>query len=115
MDNPIGAMVGDRIQLSISTASLIKATFLLYLFPILCMLIGGIVGNALAPRFKMDVSITAAIAAFLCLAAAMLVVRVGGNRMARQPKYRPRIIRILGREADAQREPVIQNPAGPPT
>jgi sigma-E factor negative regulatory protein RseC len=116
VDDPIGAMVGDRIQISISTASLIKATFLLYLFPVLCMLAGGIAGNAVAPRLDVDASVAAAIAAFLCLAAAMLVVRVGGNRMARKAKYRPRIVRILGHDADApQKEPVIQNPAGPRT
>jgi sigma-E factor negative regulatory protein RseC len=101
VDNPIGATVGDRIQISISTGSLLKATFLLYLFPILCMLIGGIAGQDIGLRLDWNTSSSAAIAAFFCLAAAMLVVRVSGNRMAKKAKYRPRIIRILGHDGQA--------------
>jgi hypothetical protein len=48
--NPVGARVGDRIQMTISTGSLLKATFLLYVFPILCMLGGAVLGNGLGNR-----------------------------------------------------------------
>ena len=39
--NSVGAQVGDRIMLYFETGSLLKATFLLYIFPILCMLLGA--------------------------------------------------------------------------
>lgn len=46
--NEIGAKIGDRIMLAVETASLLKATFLLYVFPILCMLAGSVLGAVLA-------------------------------------------------------------------
>ena len=36
--NAADARVGDRIQVVIGTGAMLKATFLLYLFPIICML-----------------------------------------------------------------------------
>jgi sigma-E factor negative regulatory protein RseC len=112
--NEVGAKAGDRIQLAINTGSLLKATFLLYIFPVLCMLVGGIAGHAIALRFQWDTSLFAALAAMACLAVAMLVVRFGGNRMANKAAYRPRIIRIINRASDAnasiafgQDQPVI--------
>ena len=95
--NEVGAAVGDRIQLSIATGSLMKATFLLYLFPVLCMLAGGIAGQAIATRRHWDPSLFSVIAALVCLAISILAVRFGGNRMARKAAYQPRIIRILAR------------------
>ncbi len=94
--NTAGARAGDRIQLSMHTGSLLKATFLLYLFPILCMLSGGFAGDRLAAGWHFDASTLAIIMALTGLAAAMLVVRVAGQRMARNAAYQPQIVRVLG-------------------
>lgn len=99
--NDLGAAVGDQIQLAISTGSLLKATFLLYIFPVLCMLGGGIAGHVIAMRLHWDTSLLSAIVAFTGLAVAMLGVRFGGNRLARKAAYQPRIIRILARKPDS--------------
>ena len=97
--NTAGATVGDRIQLSIGTGSLLKATFLLYMFPILSMLVGGLVANAVAARYFSDTSLLSALAALICLVIAMAVVRKRGERMAQQEAYRPKIIRVIGHAA----------------
>ncbi|MBI5062247.1 MAG: SoxR reducing system RseC family protein [Desulfatitalea sp.] len=97
--NLAGARVGDRIQLAIRTGVLLKAMFLLYIFPILCMLFGGIAGNWLAPRLNAAPSTAAMISAFVCFAAALVIVRIGGQRMGSREEYRPKIIRILARES----------------
>ncbi len=103
--NAVGARVGDRIQLSISTGSLLKATFLLYLFPVICMLIGGLAGNALAGRFTSDPTLVSVCAALLCLAAAMVFVRFRGNKLAAKSEYRPKIIRVIGRQGIQEVQP----------
>jgi sigma-E factor negative regulatory protein RseC len=95
--NAAGAKVGDRIQLSISTGSLLKATFLLYLFPVICMLIGGLTGNAIAGNLFIDSPLVSICAALLCLAAAMVFVRFRGTKLAARSEYRPKIIRVIGR------------------
>jgi len=96
--NTAGASVGDRIQLSVSSGAIFKATFLLYLFPILCMMAGGFIGSWLAPRLEYDPSTAAVIGALVCFGASMLVVRGKGQRMGLQEAYRPKIIRIMGHE-----------------
>ncbi|MDA8139898.1 MAG: SoxR reducing system RseC family protein [Desulfobacteraceae bacterium] len=96
--NSIGAKVGDHIQIAISSSSLLKAMFMLYIFPILGMLGGGIAGNALAPGFQMNPSVLAAIMALVCFAIAMIIMRFIGQRLGQREAYRPKIIRILGRQ-----------------
>ncbi len=90
--NPAGAQVGDRILLRIETASLLKATFLLYLFPIICMLVGAVIGQLYASLIGFDAS---ALLGFLFFFLSILFVKFKGNRMATRSSYRPKIVKIL--------------------
>jgi sigma-E factor negative regulatory protein RseC len=102
--NPAGAKVGDRVQISIKTSALLKAIFLLYLFPILCMLCGGLAGQIVSRTIGTNESITSMIAAFGCFIAAMAVVRIRGGRMALRSDYQPKIIRILPQQSTTDGE-----------
>ncbi len=93
--NLAGAKVGDRVHVSIKSSALLKAIFLLYLFPILCMVGGGLVGQIVSRTTGTNESITSMIAAVGCFIAAMVVVRIRGGRMALKSDYQPKIIRIL--------------------
>lgn len=110
--NTVGARVGDRIQMTIKTGSLLKATFLLYVFPILCMLGGAALGNGLAMGLGVNPSALAALGALAGFAAAMVIVRTRGRRMGSDRAYRPEIIRILGRAPQdcADAAPAIECP-----
>jgi sigma-E factor negative regulatory protein RseC len=100
--NPAGAQVGDRILLRIETASFLKATFLLYLFPIICMLVGAVIGQHYAPLLKFDDSALSALLGFLFFFVSILFVKFKGNRMATQNTYRPKIVKILKPEKSEQ-------------
>lgn len=93
--NTVGAVVGDRIVLGIETAPLLKATFLLYVFPILALLLGAFVGHGIAASLQKDVTHMAVLSGLIFFVSAVLVMRRRANRMAAQDAYRPRIIRIL--------------------
>ncbi len=93
--NPAGAQVGDRILLRIETASLLKATFLLYLFPIICMLVGAVIGQRYASLIGFDASALSALLGFLFFFLSILFVKFKGNRMATHSAYRPKIVKIL--------------------
>jgi sigma-E factor negative regulatory protein RseC len=97
--NLVGAEVGDRIQISIETGSLLKATFLLYIFPVICMLCGGLAGNRLSAQMGLDPSPAAALVAAISFLGAMALVRLGAGRMALKTEYRPKITRIIGKAA----------------
>lgn len=93
--NEAGAKVGDRIVLSFETSSLLKATFLLYVFPILLLVIGAAIGQETAPFFNFNPSGFSAIIGFSFFFAAVLVIKVKANKMAKKNEYRPKIIKVL--------------------
>jgi sigma-E factor negative regulatory protein RseC len=93
----MGAGVGDRVVLKVDTSPLLKATFLIYLFPILMLLAGAGVGEWLSHSVGWGSSMPAAVFGFGSLAAGLVLVRVWGRRLSQQSAYRPRIIRVIGR------------------
>ena len=94
--NKAGARVGDRIVLSFESTSLLKACFLIYVFPILLMILGAAIGLQVAPIVGLNASGLSAVFAFSSLGLALWFVKFRGNKMAQNTKYRPTIIRILG-------------------
>lgn len=95
--NTIGARVEDRVVIYFGTASLLKASFLLYFFPVLVMMGGAFLGHRLALARSLDPSLGAVSLGFFGLACALLVVRIAGRRLATRNDYKPKIIRILGK------------------
>ena len=94
--NPVGAKIGDRIVLYFETSSLLKAAFLLYVFPVLCMMAGAALGQWLSPRYQINPSLGSAAFGFLSLVLSFVLVKMRSDRLARRDNYKPRIIRILG-------------------
>jgi len=100
--NEAGARVGDRIVLSFKTSSLLKATFLLYVFPILFLIIGAAVGQEMAHKFDFNPSGFSAITGFSFFFAALLIIKTTANKLARKNEYRPKIIKILNSKVTLQ-------------
>jgi sigma-E factor negative regulatory protein RseC len=93
--NAAGARVGDRVVLSFETASLLKASFLLYIVPILFLILGAAVGQQAGPGLGLDASLGSILLGFAAFGIGFLIVRSLCNRMARKDKYQAKIIRIL--------------------
>jgi sigma-E factor negative regulatory protein RseC len=92
--NPIGAREGDLVVIEFSTASLMKGTFLIYMFPILCLLVGAGIGVKLSPFFGWEESVLPAVTGFSAFVLSLLFVVLQGNRLAKKDAYKPKIIRI---------------------
>ena len=95
--NTAGAQVGDRVVISFKTASLFKLTFLLYIFPIIAMFAGALLGQTAAPILQFDVTTLSVVCALLFFLLAFGLVRLSGNRLAQKDEYRPKVVRILKR------------------
>lgn len=93
--NMAGAKVGDRIVLNFQTGALLRATFLLYVFPIICMIVGAVTGQKIAPALGYSPSVISVFAGFLFFTIAVLIIKIRSDRMARKQEYQPKIIRIL--------------------
>ena len=97
--NVAGAKAGDRIVLSFETSSLLKATFLLYVFPILLLILGAAIGHETAPNFDFDPSGFSAIMGFAFFFAAVLIIKTTANKLATKKEYRPKVIKIINSRA----------------
>ena len=93
--NAAGAKAGDRVVVEMETRYFLKATFFLYVFPILCLLAGALAGEKLSIIFRGDASLFAMGTGFACFALAILVVKIKGRKMGEKDSYRPRIIRVM--------------------
>ena len=95
--NEVGARVGDRIVLSFKTSSLLKASFLLYVFPILLLIVGAAIGQEMAPRFDFNPSGFSAIMGFSFFFVALLIIKTMADKLAKKNEYRPKVTKILTR------------------
>ena len=93
--NPAGARVGDRIVLSFETGSLLKATFLIYVFPILFLIAGAALGQVLAPFIGFSSSGLSVLLGFALFFAALIIMKARANKMAQEQAYQPKITKIL--------------------
>ncbi len=103
--NEAGAKVGDRIVLFFETSSLLKATFLLYVFPILLLIIGAAIGQEMAPHIDFNPSGLSALTGFSFFIAAVLIIKTRANKMAQKKEYRPKIVKILNRAGRLDQRP----------
>ena len=95
--NTAGARVGDRIVLSFETPSLLKATFLIYVFPIILLIVGAGLGQMLAPAIDLNSSALSVLLGFAFFFSALIIVKARANKMAKKQAYQPKVIKILDR------------------
>ena len=94
-ENPVHAKVGDRILVSMETTALLKASFLIYVFPILCLIAGAIVGQVAGLKVGLNPSWASPAAGGVFFVTALFFMKFKGNRLAQSAAYTPKIIRIL--------------------
>ncbi len=93
--NAAQAKVDDRVAISFKTSSLLKASFLVYMIPVLFLILGVVIGDKIALIFNYDQSMFSIVAGFLFLVAAFFFVKAKGNKMSKKDEYKPKIIKIL--------------------
>ena len=84
-----------------ATGSLLKATFLLYVFPILAMIAGAVLGQAVAVMRGTDPSGLSALFGFLFFGLAFIVIRITSRRLSKNASYQPQIIKVRGHQASS--------------
>jgi sigma-E factor negative regulatory protein RseC len=93
--NVAGAEVGDRVVVSLQAASYLKASFLLYVFPVLAMIAGAVLGQESASWVRIDSGVSSVVFGFLFFFLAIVLIRYRSNRMARNEAYQPKISKII--------------------
>jgi sigma-E factor negative regulatory protein RseC len=96
--NTAGAQIGDRVVIGFETGPLLKISFLIYIFPILALIIGAVIGQTCAPYLTLDPSAAAMVFGFFLVFLSVLFIRKKGKQLATQSQYHPKVIRVLATE-----------------
>jgi len=90
--NTARAQVGDVVKISIRGSSFLKATFLVYMVPILGVIGGTLLGYFLANLLAGNKDLLVGIFAGLGLVGSFLWVRKKGEKLSEKSEYLPEII-----------------------
>ncbi|MFP3981733.1 MAG: SoxR reducing system RseC family protein, partial [Desulfobacterales bacterium] len=90
--NPVQAKIGDRVTLEYATGRMLQLSLLLYIFPIIALLAGAIIGDSAAPALGADPSILAAVLGFAALFLSLGVLLALEKKARQSDKYKPTII-----------------------
>jgi sigma-E factor negative regulatory protein RseC len=102
--NPVGAGPGDMVAIDISTSKLLKSMALVYLFPVMGLVTGAVIGSNMAGSLSMSETAGAVLFGGICLAIGFVSVIFFSKVMASKDAYTPVITRIIKRGSV---EPVI--------
>ena len=91
--NILNVEKGDPVVIGLETRPMLFLTFLLYVFPIILLLIGAVIGDSLAPAFKMDPSLVSMIFGFLFFGFSFYIIRKKNNSLSKKEMYKPFLVR----------------------
>ena len=97
--NTLGVDTGDLVIIGMETRPMIILSFLLYVFPIILLVIGALIGDSLAPVLGVNESLAAMAVGFTLFAAAFLVLRNKQNSLSQRKDFRPFLVRKRARTA----------------
>jgi sigma-E factor negative regulatory protein RseC len=97
--NPIGAKEGDRVEVSMPTASVIKISAFVYIVPVAGLIAGAILGGWLTYLFQMGDNASRVIGGALGLGLSLALVIYFDRSVRSRPEYHPKMTRII-RKAD---------------
>lgn len=94
--NEAGAKIHDQVRIVTSTGHFLKASFVLYIVPVIGLLAGAIFGQQLAEMISLpiDSALITALAGAGGLLLALLLIHRTTQQLQRE-KYMPRIISIV--------------------
>jgi sigma-E factor negative regulatory protein RseC len=100
--NPLGAKPGNKVEIAIDEAVLVRGSAVLYILPLVFMLLGLLLAMALKDRISLGMGedMLALVAALVGLVVSLPVVRAWSSRSRYLAANVPVITRILEQEED---------------
>ena len=91
--NAIGADVGDRVRLAISSKKFLSSSFLVYIVPLVALIIGAAIGEMIGSGLENGVNpdLFAAVFGLAFLVGSFLIIKVATKAIPKDT-YLPRII-----------------------
>ncbi len=91
--NTLGVEEGNEVIIGLETKPMMFLTFFLYVFPILLLVLGAVIGDSLAPTLNMDRSFCAMILGFGLFAVAFVIIRKKQSGLSQKDEFKPFLVR----------------------
>ncbi|MBU1340739.1 MAG: SoxR reducing system RseC family protein [Proteobacteria bacterium] len=93
VDNTLNVEKGDHVVIGLETRPMLFLTFLLYVFPIILLTIGAVIGNSLALFFQMNPSLVSMASGFFLFGFSFYYIRKKNNSLSQRQEYKPFLVR----------------------
>lgn len=93
--NELGAKVGDVVEISMPSGSVIKASLAVYALPVLGLILGAVAGGGLSEALNLAPTPASLIGGGAGLAIAVAILRWLDRSVRSWPDYSPRMTKIL--------------------
>jgi sigma-E factor negative regulatory protein RseC len=95
--NSIGGKVGDRVLVKISTKSLWKISFVLYMIPVIFLISGAMVGLKIGEKYfpSLDPELCSLLSSLLACALSFFIVRIFSKQVGENKDYMPEIVKVV--------------------
>ena len=90
--NTVGAEAGDLVTIAMTSSSLLKASFLVYMLPILAMIGGIVLGHLLSGLTALDKNVLVAFFGLLAFSGTFVWLKKKGDKFSSKQEYIPKII-----------------------
>ena len=87
------AQKGDQVVVEMPTGNVLKASVLAYTVPLIGLVGGMMLGNAL--KFTADSNLNAIIGGAAGLLTAFLIIRLSDRFIKQNPKWQPQLVRVI--------------------
>ncbi|UPA30053.1 SoxR reducing system RseC family protein [Terrisporobacter glycolicus] len=97
VDNSIGAKKGDRVEVSMESVQVLKATMLAYLVPLIFLLAGTILTYYILDliKFSGPIEVISGVVGLICTGISYLLLRKNDDKFKQSREYIPRITKII--------------------
>jgi len=93
--NRIGANAGDMVKIGIPTGTVTKASFIVYMIPVMGFVGGASLGYFMAKLYSLDLNLSTLIGSIIGLGLLMIFARFLNNVLSKKPSYQPEITKII--------------------
>lgn len=96
--NRAGAIVGDEVLITIGSGSFLKASFIVYVLPILALVVGSVMGQKYSTQIWAGAKPETAsiVLGLFSLGACFIAIRLFKSRFSQNRGYYPVIERVIG-------------------
>ena len=93
--NTLSVEQGDQVVIGIQTGPMILLAFLLYVFPVIFLVAGALIGDFFAPFFSVNSSLGALITGGVGFALAFALIRKNHSKLNKKDEYKPFLIKKI--------------------